>query len=98
MAQSLRSFSAWTCATYLLVGVTFLALGVFTRVVPTSASALNWISILLGITVVLFALFGLGVTLGRREAPKCPHCAQEISVTVDMWTGRLGTKKPDSSM
>ena len=97
MAHPFRSFSAWTCAAYLLVGVLFTVLGVGTRLVPTATSTLSWMSIVTGIGVVLFALFGLGVTLGRRETSRCPHCAQEISVTIDMLMGRLGTKKPDSS-
>ena len=97
MAQSFRSFSAWTCAAYLLVGVLLMVLGLGTRLVPTAASTLSWMSIVTGVGVVLFSLFGLGIALGRREAPKCPHCAQEISVTVDMLTGRIGAKKPGSS-
>jgi hypothetical protein len=39
----------------------------------------------------LVALLSLGVALGRREAPKYPHCEHEIDVTVG-WTGQLDRK------
>lgn len=100
LATTYRSYSAMIGLLIVLAGLFLVTSGIVLHLFAATPAALarstaiQWVWIAGGGVFVLMGVFGLGVALGRREMPRCPHCDREVAVGISMWSGRVVLEKP----